>query len=335
MATALLRGSDLQMRAGGMLVIGAIYMEQRCYVSEDYIKRQGLAFAQVSCAPQMEVEQVASDITAPFQSFVGGHAAYVGIVNSMMAGRCANIGKIGIDAPGRAVRKQLRDFEVLTWIAVDPLEPTAGMLTLITPDKKRTRLYYGGAADTILADEIHPLAMSRCALAYFEARSVSNFEFCKRTMARAKSQGAKVCLSLDSVGHTQLNQNSLRYLIYHFVDYIIADIASLQALTGLSSTNEICRAMASLVQLLAFTDGQKLNYVHEGKLYCAALQYESADPYNEFALITAAITHGLRFNCSVEATAKFAFELVVKAQSHNFDIQQIDWQSLKDMAMST
>lgn len=136
----------------------------------------------------------------------------------------AFLGKIGQDYDGRFYRDSYAAAGGdVSRFRVDPAEPTATCVSLITPDSERTMRTNLGASSTLTADEISPADFK--GITHFHAEGYMLFlpGALKKAMALAKAASCTVSFDFSSFEVVRIFRKEIEELMDQYVDVIFAN----------------------------------------------------------------------------------------------------------------
>jgi sugar/nucleoside kinase (ribokinase family) len=325
MTKLLLRGYDLQTQIEGIASIGAPFIELKAHVEDSFIDSILPLKKAFQILSYLEWEALVNELRVPFEQHLSGGAMTVAVINAKLASRSYFIGKLGIDPFGSKIYRLVKELGVVGFFAVNEKVSTSTLLTLITPTNQ-FQVMHLGASSTLCAQEIKEMALHNIKITYFEGYSVSQSDFCQSLMAKAKSFGSKVALSLSNPHYVLKHLNQFRSIIFHYVDYLLADFAQIKALTGMEDFDQMVSDLSSLVSVLLIRKDQTIIFGFEGSIFRYELQQPLYSNEVEQSFLHGIFLYFFRTRQDITSAIAFVDFFLQHAREKGFDLTKIDWQ---------
>ncbi|MBO4647574.1 MAG: adenosine kinase [Lentisphaeria bacterium] len=155
---------------------------------------------------------------------IGGSAFNTISALTSLGMQTAFLGKIGQDSDGEFYRNAYAAAGGdVSRFRVNPAEPTATCVSLVTPDSERTMRTNLGASSTLTADEISPKDFE--GIAHFHAEGYMLFlpGVLPKTMKLAKENGCTISFDFSSFEVVRIFRKEIEELMDRYVDVIFAN----------------------------------------------------------------------------------------------------------------
>lgn len=187
------------------------------------------------------------DVVASSQrTQIGGSATNTAIALRRAGLRARLIARVGADPHADAARAALRDEGIdLDHLCVDPVEPTATNIVLVTPDGERTMYAYRGANAALAPEHLRSDALdgaSALHLSGYALLASPQREAALRAVACARRRGIPVTLDVPVAAAERAATATLALL--HDLAVTMVGEAEARALTGCPTTAAAVRELA-------------------------------------------------------------------------------------------
>ena len=155
---------------------------------------------------------------------IGGSAFNTISALTSLGMQTAFLGKIGQDSDGEFYRNAYAAAGGdVSRFRVNPAEPTATCVSLVTPDSERTMRTNLGASSTLTADEISPKDFE--GITHFHAEGYMLFlpGVLPKTMKLAKENGCTISFDVSSFEVVRIFRKEIEELMDRYVDVIFAN----------------------------------------------------------------------------------------------------------------
>lgn len=245
-----------------VLGVGAPLLDHLLQVDEAYLEtvpgeKHGMETVEY---PAM-VQIIEGSHTVPKQ-IAGGSCANAIKGLASLGQKCAMTGKIGKDAIGEKVHRDLLD-QGITPLLHYSSTPTGHVTCLITPDGKRTCRAYLGASQEMGPDDLKADHFSPTKLVHIEGYTLLCSGLTHRAMELAKEAGAKISFDLGSFEIVESYRNLVMDLVSEYVDILFANEDETLALTG-EDPQDGCEILKTLTEVAVVMIGKKGCWVGHG-----------------------------------------------------------------------
>lgn len=230
----------------------------------------------LSAAAQQQLIEAAP--SGPAKKALGGSAFNTIAALTQLGMKTAFLGKVGADRSGTFYRDAYAAMGGdASSFRVDPAEPTATCLSLVTPDSERTLRTSLGAAATLTADEITAADFNSVTHLHAEGYMVAlPGHVLAHTLRLAKEHGCTVSLDLSSFEVVRNFRAEITELLTRYVDIVFANEDEARELCAVSPAAPDAftpeNAAAQLAQLCstgAVKLGRRGAYLRQGSEVCA------------------------------------------------------------------
>lgn len=234
----------------------------------------------------------------------GGSACNTAVGIARLGGNVSFLGKRGEDEPGLYIENKIKEWGVTPKLRTSPT-PTGQVLSIITPDAQRSMMTFLGAASELAVEEISNADFEGFDLVHIEGYLLFNTPFMMKTLACAKSVGAKVSFDLSSFEVVNIFKEQLPDLLNNYVDIIIANEDESEAYTGKNPAEslEIFSKMAEMAIVKLGKEGVSIAY--EGQKYFAeGTPVNAIDTTGAGDLWASGFLYGLSQNLDINQAAR-------------------------------
>lgn len=217
---------------------------------------------------------------------------------------CGIIGRVGNDLPGQMVAQQLREIGVTPYYHQSDL-PTGRVLSLVTPDGKRTCRTYLGASSTMTPELLDSALFEGVKLVHIEGYSLLYSGLTEKAMELAKKAGAKVSFDMASFEIAQQFHDQILDLLNGPIDIAFINEDEALALTEFNpeATCDVVRGMCEIAVVLMGKDGCWVGNGTQSR-YCSAFPVTPLDTTGAGDCFAAGFLHGFLSGFSLEKCAK-------------------------------
>jgi len=238
-----------------ILGIGAPLLDHLLPISEEYLQKIPGEKWGMEVIDHKEMRKIIEESGVTPIQVVGGSSQNTIRGLARFGHQCAVTGKIGQDAIGKFVKKQMQELLIDTAYSYSST-PTAQVLSLITPDGKRTMRYYGGASNEITPEDLDPRLFEGIKLVHIEGYTLLYPGLTRRGMELAKQAGAKVSFDLGSFEMVKNYRELIMNLLENYVDLVFANEEEIDALVN-HGPEEGCRQLSALCEVGVVMLGEK------------------------------------------------------------------------------
>lgn len=217
---------------------------------------------------------------------------------------CGVIGRVGDDLPGQMVAEQLQTIGVTPYYHKSDI-PTGSVLSLVTPDGKRTCRTYLGASSTMTPDLLDPALFEGVKLVHIEGYSLLYPGLTERAMELAKGAGAKISFDMASFEVVQQFHDQILELLNGPIDIAFVNEDEALALTEFNpeATCDVLRGMCEIAVVLIGKDGCWVGSGTESR-YCSAFPVSPLDTTGAGDCFAAGFLHGVLSGLPLEECAR-------------------------------
>jgi sugar/nucleoside kinase (ribokinase family) len=219
--------------------------------------------------------------------------------------QCALTGKIGKEATGEKVLKDLQKKGITPLVCYSPL-PTAHVVCLITPDGKRTCRSFLGAGADMRPDDLNPVDFQKTTLVHIEGYTLLTAGLTHQAMDYAKQSGARISFDLGSFEIVESYKELLTDLISKYVSILFANEDEVLALTGLEPEAG-CKQLSELCDVAVVMMGKQGCWVghQSGQEQYPAFPVEPIDTTGAGDLFASGFLHGILLDKPYSECARY------------------------------
>lgn len=314
-----------------VLGIGAPFVDQIVYVSDDFLKK---VTGKKGGMTPIEYKQLTSILQKCSENPItipGGSSANTIRGMAQLGHSCAFAGKIGNDAVGKKFIDSLAHVKVTSKL-IFTSTPTGQALCMITPDGERTMRSFLGSGKEMTPEDLHPSLFADVRLVHIEGYTLLNAGLTKRAMELAKAAGAQVSFDLGSFEVVKNHKEIIIELVSHYVDILFGNQDEMKALTQLSPEKacDVLRDICSTVVVLLGGEGCLVGS-GTSRVPCPAVAVPVIDTTGAGDLFVSGFLHGYLHGYPIQDCAYFGtLTGAAVVQVRGVDITPEEWSRLKD-----
>lgn len=195
----------------------------------------------------------------------GGSAANTIIGLSQLGTKCSLVGMIGKDEMGKQYTQRIQNLNVTPLFATSESQPTARVISLVTPDGQRTMRSFLGATSEMSSKNLSADYFKGIHLLHCEGYSLYNENgmLTRKALELAKAEGVRVSIDLASFELVRRYRPLLEDLLKDYVDIVFCNEDEAKEFHQ-NSIEDVCQYLASLCDIAVLMLGPKGCYVQQG-----------------------------------------------------------------------
>jgi sugar/nucleoside kinase (ribokinase family) len=285
--------------------VGAPIMDTLVYVEPEFLDQipgQKGGMEVVDYEAIVDIIEKSGDFPA---QVAGGSASNVIKGLACLGHSCVATGKIGDDALGKKFMDHMADLNIQTSYIFSKT-PTARVVSLVTPDGKRTMRCYMGACSEMLPDDLDVDIFQGIKLMHIEGYTLLCPGLTRRAMELAKKAHAKISFDLGSFEMVNNFRDLLFDLIGSYVDIVFGNEDEFEALFG-KNLEASKRELGGLCEIAVAMRGEKGCWVgSNGKVEAyPAFPVKPLDTTGAGDLFSSGFLHGYLQKLSMEECARY------------------------------
>lgn len=317
-------------RSCPILGIGTPILDTVIHINEDVIKK---IEGSIGGSEPIDIETLSNLIKCskqPPHATAGGSAANTIKGLAQLGHFCGLFGRIGNDEAGRYFRESFESLKILSRLSVSD-QPTAHVVSLISPDHERTMRYFLGAGLEMKAEDLTPDLFNEVLLVHIEGFLLDRPLMAQRAMQLAKEAGAKISFDLGSFEFVAKYKKEMVDLLSNYVDLVFGNEAETRTLTGLDPEKG-CEMLKDICEIAVVKMGENGCFVSQAqeKIFQPAFDVDVIDTTGAGDLFASGFLHGYLSKQSLSECARYG-TLVASfcIQSLGSEIDKTAWQTIK------
>ena len=250
---------------------GAALVDTEVVVSDEFLKQNQIEKGVMTHIDEPRQAELLNAFSADKHHLMkksGGSACNTVIAAANFGSKTFFSGKVAADDDGQHFVGDLADSGVSFHTASPEAGVTGKCLVMITDDAERTMNTFLGASELLTGREIDEAALLESEWLYIEGYLLTDdarAALIKDVVAKAKSAGVKVALSLSDPFVAQIFADNLRAVTGDGVDLVFCNKDEALAFTQTKTVDEACGALKQSAKTFAVTDSAQGAIVFDGK----------------------------------------------------------------------
>ena len=171
----------------------------------------------------------------------GGSASNTAKGVSILGGKSAFMGKVGLDDNAKTYEKLLTEWHIKAALSTCKKD-TGTSIICITPDGERTMITYLGAAGEFSDADVDKDLIKNSKILHIEGYFVGNVETYNavlKAMKTAKDSGRKVSMDLSDTGLIKAKIDTFKKILKEYVDIVFVNEHEAKAFTGMEGEDAL------------------------------------------------------------------------------------------------
>ena len=251
--------------------VGAALVDTEVVVSDEFLKLNAIEKGVMTLVDEPRQAELLKALSAEKHHLMkqsGGSACNTVTAAASFGSKTFFSGKVASDDDGEHFSSDLSDSGVSFHTASPEAGVTGKCLVMVTDDAERTMNTYLGASEQLTGREIDEAALLESEWLYIEGYLLTDdarAALIKDVVAKAKSAGVKVALSLSDPFVAQIFADNLRAVIGDGVDLVFCNKDEALAFTQTETVDEACEVLKQSAEKFAVTDGAQGANIFDGQ----------------------------------------------------------------------
>lgn len=288
-----------------ILGIGAPVIDYRIEVSEEFLRQIPGKKGGMVAVDYSTFTKILSDSALPPMLIAGGSCANTIRGLAGFGHKCAFLGKIGADLPGKKFQENLSSLEIKSFLKTTST-PTAQVICLITSEGERTMRSFLGASQEFSEKDLDASYFDGVKLVHIEGYQLLHGAVLEKAMKLAKDAGALVSFDVGSFELASKYKDRIIDLLVKYVDIVFANEDELFSLLELKPEKG-CRVLRDLCEAVVILMGVNGCWVgsKEHQIKCEAFPVKPLDTTGAGDFFASGFLHGYLQGASLERCAYF------------------------------